>query len=259
MSNLDIYSTTFVRTLFDEMSQTYGVTNFISSFGFCRRWRHQCVAQVTLQPGMTVCDFMTGMGECWLPIVSALQGQGRLFAVDFASQMCRRAQANRRHLPRLPITVLEADALASALAAGSIDCVIATFGLKTLNDEQKGRFAHEIARVLKPKGVFSLLEISVPRHRLLRLLYMFYLKQIIPIIGKLLLGNPDNYRMLGIYTEQFQSCDRMQAALQAAGLQVSVKSFFFGCATAVYGDKPLSGVAPMPLVALHDPAGGQDR
>lgn len=237
MNHHDIYSAPFVRTLFDEMARTYGITNLISSFGFCRHWRHQCVAQVMLQPGMTVCDFMTGMGECWSPIVSALQGQGSLFAVDFAPQMCRRAQANRRHLPMLPITVLEADALTSALAAGSIDCVIATFGLKTLNDEQKGRFAHEIARVLKPNGVFSLLEISVPRQRLLRLPYMFYLKQIIPLIGKLLLGNPDNYRMLGIYTEQFQSCERMRYALLAAGLQVSVKSFFFGCATGVYGYK----------------------
>ena len=141
----------------------------------------------------------------------------------------------------LPITVLEADALASALAAGSIDCVIATFGLKTLNDEQKDRFAQEIARVLKPNGHFSLLEISVPRQRLLRLPYLFYLKQIIPLIGKLLLGNPDNYRMLGIYTEQFQSCERMGYALQAAGLQVRVKSFFFGCATGVYGYKPRPG------------------
>jgi demethylmenaquinone methyltransferase/2-methoxy-6-polyprenyl-1,4-benzoquinol methylase len=35
---------------------------------------------------------------------------------------------------------------------------------------------------------------------------MFYLKHIIPGIGRLLLGNPENYRMLGVYTEKFGNC-----------------------------------------------------
>ena len=36
MPSEDIYQAQFVRTLFDEMSATYGITNVISSFGFCR-------------------------------------------------------------------------------------------------------------------------------------------------------------------------------------------------------------------------------
>ena len=84
MNNPDIYNPTFVRDLFNEMSRTYGITNFISSFGFCKRWRGQCVAQVALRPGMIVCDLMTGMGECWPPITTALQARGQLFALDFS-------------------------------------------------------------------------------------------------------------------------------------------------------------------------------
>lgn len=59
--------------------------------------------------------------------------------------------------------------------------------------------------LLRMSGVYSFFELSVPLNRLLRPSYMFYLKPIIPIFGHLLLGNPDNYRMLGVYTAQFGS------------------------------------------------------
>ena len=240
MNNLDIYNPTFVRDLFNEMSRTYGFTNFVSSFGFCKRWRGQCVAQVPLQPGMIGCDLMTGMGECWPPIGTALQAHGRLFALDFSPEMCRRAQANRAHLAPLEITVLEADVLSSSIATASVDGVISTFGLKTLNDEQKIILAQEIRRILKPGGVFSLLEISVPPNCILQIPYLFYLKRVIPIIGKLLLGNPDNYRMLGIYTQQFHSCQKFTSVLRATGLCANERSYFFGCASGVCGYKPAS-------------------
>lgn len=238
MSTADLYNPAAVRDLFDEMSATYGMVNVISSFGFCKRWRRQCVDQVPLQPGMTVCDLMTGMGEAWGPIGAALQLRGRVLAVDFSSEMCRRAEANRARRPSSDITVLKADALACSIGDASVDCVISTFGLKTLSDAQKASCAHEIARILKPGGMFSLLEISVPQQQILRIPYMFYLKRVIPIIGRFLLGNPENYRMLGIYTEQFQSCEDMLPVLRAAGLEAGYRSFFFGCATAVFGFKP---------------------
>lgn len=240
MNQRDIYDATFVRALFNEMARTYGVTNLIASFGFAKRWRDQCVAQVPLRPGMIICDLMTGMGECWPPIGAALQGRGQLFALDFSAEMCRRAATNRPQLSPLAITVLEADALTSSIASASVDGVISTFGLKTLNDEQKVILAQEISRILKPGGLFSLLEIAVPPNRALRLLYLFYLKRVIPIIGQLLLGNPDNYRMLGIYTEQFRSCRTFTGALRAAGLYANERAYFFGCASGVHGHKPVT-------------------
>jgi ubiquinone/menaquinone biosynthesis C-methylase UbiE len=67
---------------------------------------------------------------------------------------------------------------------------------------------------------------------------MFYLKRIVPLLGRLLLGDPACYRMLGIYTEAFGDCRRFAEALESAGLQVEQSRLFFGCATAVRGRKP---------------------
>jgi ubiquinone/menaquinone biosynthesis C-methylase UbiE len=65
-----------------------------------------------------------------------------------------------------------------------------------------------------------------------------YLKHIIPIIGWVLLGNPENYRMLGVYTEQFGDCRSMRNALARNGLRATYHEYFFGCASGVSGIKP---------------------
>jgi len=91
----------------------------------------------------------------------------------------------------------------NSIKSASADYVISGFGLKTFNQEQIHLLAKEIDRILKPNGKFSLIDVSVPKLGILKPLYMFYLKRIIPLLGKLFLGSPENYRMLGIYTEKY--------------------------------------------------------
>jgi ubiquinone/menaquinone biosynthesis C-methylase UbiE len=67
---------------------------------------------------------------------------------------------------------------------------------------------------------------------------MFYLKWLIPLIGRLLLGNADSYRMLGGYTQAFDNATHFACCLREAGLAVIRVSYFFGCATGVRGIKP---------------------
>ena len=44
--------------------------------------------------------------------------------------------------------------------------------------------------------------------------------------------------MIGAYTRNFGSSAHMAQALREAGLEVSFKQHFFGCATSVAGRKP---------------------
>lgn len=233
----NIYEPEFVRNLFNEMSSTYGITNYISSFGFCERWRRQCVELASIKPGMVVYDLMTGMGECWNLINQRLKNEGKLFALDFSEEMCDGATKQKKKLPALDVDLINEDFLENSIPDNSADCVISAFGLKTFSDDQKKIVADQIARILKPKANFSLIEISVPEAPLLRNPFMGYLKYCIPVTGKLLLGNPDNYRMLGTYTENFKNCSKMKTQLENAGLEVEYRKFFFGCATALCGRK----------------------
>ncbi|WP_182866683.1 class I SAM-dependent methyltransferase [Rhodopirellula sp. JC639] len=235
---VQIYDPNFVRQLFDEMSATYGIVNLISSFGFCRRWRRQCIEQLSYRESLTVVDLMTGMGELCPAIAKRIGPGGKIIAVDNSPVMCRKAWQNHDGRLGCELDIREEDALGSEIPDASADRVVCSFGLKTFSLDQTVALAHEVHRILKPGGSYSFIEISVPPARWLRVPYLFYLHQLIPIIGRILMGNPDNYRMLGVYTVAFGDCHTAVAAFRQAGLDPSRRSYFFGCATGLVGAKP---------------------
>jgi hypothetical protein len=63
---------------------------------------------------------------------------------------------------------------------------------------------------------------------------------VVPVVGRLLLGNPANYRMLGVYTERFQGCEPVVDAMRSAGFDAVLVSYFHGCATGVVARKPIA-------------------
>lgn len=233
----DIYNTEYVEKLFDEMSGTYEKVNYVTSFGFSKRWRKWFVENAAVKPGMTICDLMCGMGECWKPIAESLKNDGRLIAVDLSGGMLKGAENRIGKFPALEIKLEKQNALSSTIKNESVDCVISAFGIKTFSDEQKAVLVSEIWRILKPQGTFSLVEVSVPDKRLLKFFYMFYLKRVIPLIGLAFLGNAENYRMLGVYTEKFENCKIMQNILEKQGFRVNYHDYFFGSATGISGIK----------------------
>lgn len=232
----NIYGHTFVSSLFDRMSKTYGVVNYIASLGFAERWRKTCVCEIDWAQMPTAgYDLMSGMGECW-PLIMA-RTQSQLIAVDISAQMNTRAVAHLAAHPEWDIEQRKENILDNDLSSGTADFVLSVFGLKTFSKPQQQQLAKEVARLLKPGGQFAFLEISVPPAALLRIPYLFYLKHCVPLIGKLFMGNSADYRMLGVYTEHFNDCHHFASSLRALGLQVTEKQYFWGCATGVVGKK----------------------
>ena len=229
------YDPAIVKRLFDEMGKTYGWVNLIASFGFARRWRKQLLRAIHIPQGGRAIDLMTGMAELCPDLACRLGSKGNILAVDFSETMVRKA-LERRFACETRIVL--ADVLTYPFEPASADAVVCSFGLKTLLAEQIEALAHVVWRVLKPGGAFSFVEISVPQRRSLRLPYMFYLNHLVPLIGALFLGNPDNYRQLGVYTTAFGNCRQTLDIFRKAGLDVRFHSFFFGCATGICGRRP---------------------
>jgi len=218
------YTPQYIETLFDNMSGSYGRVNYITSFGFSARWRAQCVNKADIKPNTVVLDLMTGMGECWNPI---LRSDG----------MLQYAKKKRINYEEIKIEIRKENVLDSSIESNSVDHIISGFGMKTFSAKQLQALAIEIKRVLKPDGTFSLIDISVPNNKILRTLYLFYLKKIIPLLGWSLLGNPECYQMLGVYTEAFQNAKQATQIFQKVGLNAHYCEYFWGCATGVYGEE----------------------
>jgi demethylmenaquinone methyltransferase/2-methoxy-6-polyprenyl-1,4-benzoquinol methylase len=231
------YDEEYVARLFDEMGPSYDVMNLVSSFGFSEVWRAQCVRNLSIPNGAVVADLMAGSGECWAYLRRRIEPHGKIHSVDFSRVMCDRQRRRLHRLLGTNVMIACENALSLSLSNNSVDFVISAFGLKTLDEASVNRFVAEIQRVLRKGGGCSLLEISVPKAAFLRACYLFYLKKIIPLIGRLFLKNIECYKMLGIYTEAFKSCDGAAECFRRAGFCVQTKSHFFGCATSIIATK----------------------
>lgn len=232
-----VYDPAFVEHLFDDMSASYDRMNYVTSFGFSEVWRKQCVHQLNIQPGKTTVDLMTGMGECWVHILQKSGPSSTLIALDFSAEMIRRAASKKSKHPNARIEILKENVFGNSISDESADYVISGFGLKTFDETQLDGLAAEIHRILKPGGRFSLVDVSVPSNRVLKLFYLFYLKRVIPFLGRIFLGNPETYRMLGVYTEAFQNARRVEAIFRKHAFEVEYLEYFLGCASGIKGRK----------------------
>lgn len=177
---------------------------------------------------------MSGGGETWQHIRSVFPN-AELTALDFSEGMLQCAK--KKASPENNIRILHHDILCNTLQDNSFDYVVCAFGLKTFDETQIAVIAQETARILKPGGEFSFIEISLPENKLLKLLYEFHLRYVLPFAGKILSGQSAGYNMLWCYVRQFVSAQPSEACFKNVGLVTTFHKYFYGCATGVSGYK----------------------
>lgn len=233
----NIYNPEYVKGLFNKMSSSYERMNFITSFGFSIRWRRQFLETFKqTNHKVEIIDLLTGMGETWNATKNKLPNS-TLTVLDFSDGMLKYAKQKSEAKFNNEIIVLQQDILNNKLPSNHYDFVTCAFGLKTFNDEQLNILAFETKRILKSGGQFSFIEVSKPSNKILKTFYGFYLGKIIPILGRLLLGNPEEYKMLWQYTNKFDNAKKATEIFTNAGLKTKFNSYFYGCATGFYGTK----------------------
>jgi ubiquinone/menaquinone biosynthesis methyltransferase len=237
-TDADLYDGAAVRGLFDRMSRTYERMNIVMSFGFSIRWRRQMMRLLpSASPGARVLDAMSGMGETWSEVLRAIP-DARTAALDFSPRMIEHAATRNRDRFGGRFALHCEDMLDSRLADASFDVVVSAYGMKTFDEAGSRRFADELARVLRPGGTFSFVEVTEPPNPLLRALYDLYLSRIVPIVGVALVSDPVEYRMLHRYLRRFGDGARTTAALsEQPSLTVQRRLLFFGCATSWTGSR----------------------
>jgi demethylmenaquinone methyltransferase/2-methoxy-6-polyprenyl-1,4-benzoquinol methylase len=185
---------------------------------------------------LKIIDLLTGMGETWTGIRNKFPNSN-LTVLDFSDEMLKYAKQKSNLKFNNEVKVLQRNILNNQLPDNHYDFVTCAFGLKTFNTEQLHILASETKRILKQGGEFSFIEVSKPKNKIMKLLYAFHLGKVVPLSGRLLLGNPDEYRMLWQYTKKFDNALHIADIFAQAGLKTFFKSYFFGCATGFYGTK----------------------
>jgi demethylmenaquinone methyltransferase/2-methoxy-6-polyprenyl-1,4-benzoquinol methylase len=171
-----------------------------------------------------VLDLCTGSGES----LEGLVEPGRLVLGVDASLGMLEVAAGEHGLwgwaPRLAC----ADAFRLPCRDRAVDAVTIAFGMRNLRP--RPRALGEIARVLKPGGTLTVLEATAPRPGLLAPLHAFYVRRVIPFLGRLS-SEPSAYRYLSESIFEFGPGEEFERELAAAGFALlQQQAYMFGAA-----------------------------
>ncbi len=121
-----------------------------------------------LTPPCTVVDLCTGTGSSALQM--AREAGVRVVGIDFSEGMLRRARTKSSRGEAC--FWVQADATSLPIASCSVDRVTCTYAMYELSGDAREKLLREAARVLKPGGMFIMMEHLPPSRRIIRLLYL---------------------------------------------------------------------------------------
>ena len=121
-----------------------------------------------LDQGCRVVDLCTGTGSSALRMVQ--EDKVRVIGVDFSEGMLRQAQSKSLRGPAC--FWIRADATCLPISPSSVDRVTCTYAMYELSGEAREKVLQEAERILKPGGMFVMMEHLPPSHSFIKLLYL---------------------------------------------------------------------------------------
>jgi len=222
-----------VRDIFARIAPRYDLMNRVMTGGMDRQWRRFVIGKAAIPRHGRMLDIATGTGDIAFEALARVEGVLAVGA-DFAPNMMlvgqQRPGGNR-------VRWAAADALNLPFADASFDAVTHGFLVRNVIDIRRA-FAEQ-RRVLKPGGRVVCLDTTPPPANLLRPFLVFYLTQIIPLIGTILTGHRDAYTYLPNSTVGFKTPDALADIMREAGFKdVGYRRFMFNTIAVHWGTKP---------------------
>lgn len=203
--------------MFDGIAERYDFLNHLLSAGIDRRWRRRAIATLRLTGRETVLDLCTGTGDLAIAAVRQTPGARRVLGVDFAAAMLRvgRDKLRRESIERR-IALVRGDAMRIPVGDGVADCVTVAFGIRNVHDTAAA--CREIARVLRPGGRLAVLEFAIPTAPIVRQIYLWYFRRVLPAIGRIVSRHNAAYGYLPASVGAFASPAEFVTILRQTGL-----------------------------------------
>ena len=218
-----------IAQMFDTISENYDRLNRVISFGIDVKWRKKVLQIVTRSNPKTILDIATGTGD--LAILMAQTKAPKIIGLDISAGMLEvgRKKIQYKNLSNT-IEMVLADSEEMPFEDSYFDAITVAFGVRNFENLEKG--LAEILRVLKPNGVFVILETSVPDKNPYKQCYTFYSKNILPIIGKLFSKDNVAYGYLSESAAAFPYGEALNNILRKIGfIEVKAMPQTFGVAT----------------------------
>ncbi len=224
--------------MFDRIARRYDLLNRLLSFGRDVAWRKQVTEFLPEGDRLQLLDLATGTTDL---LISVCHGSGRIenaTGLDMAEKMLRVGQKKIvRERLNDKSSLVRSDAQSLPFTDNSFNAITIAFGIRNIPDVPKA--LREMTRVLKPDGRAIILEFSLPKNRLMKRLYLFYFRHILPRVGSLISGDAYAYRYLNQTVESFPYGQEFCSMMEEGGMKiVGLKELTFGVASIYTGEKP---------------------
>lgn len=200
-----------VTQMFDTISGNYDDLNRVISLGIDVKWRKKVVALVAEKNPENILDIATGTGD--LAILMTSTSAKKIIGLDLSVGMLevgKKKIVNQNLSDKIEMVVGDSENI--PFPDNYFDAITVSFGIRNFETLEKG--LAEIYRVLKPGGVFVILETSVPTKFPFKQGYSFYTKMILPLIGKIFSKDKNAYGYLSTSAANFPFGEKLNNILR---------------------------------------------
>ena len=226
--NTDQSKKTEVEDMFDNIAPKYDLLNHVLSMKIDVLWRNTLVKWMNKDAPKLVLDVATGTGDL---AIAVQKGTGAdVVGLDLSQQMLNVGIDKIKKLNLAQkISMQKGDAENLPFEDNKFDAVSVAFGVRNFENLEKG--LAELRRVVKENSSVYILEFSKVEG-FLAPFYMFYFKNILPQIGKLVSKDNRAYTYLPDSVNAFPFGEKMKQILLDTGYsKVEYKKLSLGIAT----------------------------
>lgn len=227
---------TYVADLFARIAGRYDLMNSLMTGGMHHHWKRVTARRTAEGLSGPALDIATGTGD--LAFALARQpGIDQAVGIDLLPEMLTIAQHKMKGRAEARNTVfLQGDALRLPFPDGAFACATAGFSLRNMPDLPQA--IAEMARVVRPGGRVTTLELTPMGPGFKARLFRLYFHGLVPLVGQVVAGDRSAYTYLPQSVDYFLQADRLAALFSQVGLtDVGYRKLGFGTVAIHYGIK----------------------
>ncbi len=219
-----------VTQMFDNISGNYDGLNRVISMGIDIKWRKKVIELIKAKNPKNALDIATGTGDLAIMIAESTAAE-KIIGLDLSVGMLevgKKKIAHKNLSDKIEMVVGDSENI--PYPDNYFDAITVSFGIRNFENLEKG--LAETYRVLKPGGLFVILETSVPTKFPFKQGYGFYTRFILPLIGKLFSKDNNAYGYLSESAANFPFGEALNNILQKVSfIECKAMPQTFGVAT----------------------------
>ncbi len=202
-----------IQNLFDNISKNYDFINDIMSFGLHNLVKKLAVKNLPPNNPQKILDLCTGTADIAI-LLHNKYPNAEIIGVDFSDKMIEIANKKISNTQKIKIQKMDISKL--EFEPETFDICFISFGLRNIADINQ--VLTEAKKVLKPDGIFSILDLGKP-NKFFAPFFNIYFKNLIPLIGNVFHKDTNPYKYLVESVKTYPSQEELIKILQQQGFK----------------------------------------